>query len=93
MDTSHAFLDRLTRDAEERIRIFGGPPADLNFAEGIRAIMPDGVILQLRPSGNAPEFRIYAEADTAPAAHDAMAQLRARVAETLLSDGDDGDPA
>jgi phosphomannomutase len=36
----------------------------VNFIDGIRIGFADGNIAHMRPSGNAPEFRIYAEADT-----------------------------
>jgi phosphomannomutase len=36
----------------------------VNFIDGIRIGFADGNIAHMRPSGNAPEFRMYAEADT-----------------------------
>ena len=36
----------------------------INFIDGIRIAFVDGDIAHMRPSGNAPEFRMYAEADT-----------------------------
>jgi phosphomannomutase len=36
----------------------------LNYLDGVRIEFLNGDIIHLRPSGNAPEFRFYAEADT-----------------------------
>lgn len=47
--------------------IFGrlfGPVADFNRTDGLRITFADGVIVHLRPSGNAPELRVYTEADS-----------------------------
>ncbi len=37
----------------------------IDFTDGIRVTFADGDVAHLRPSGNAPEFRVYAEADDA----------------------------
>lgn len=37
---------------------------NVNYTDGIRIFFDNGEILHLRPSGNAPEFRIYAIADS-----------------------------
>ena len=37
---------------------------DINQTDGLRLTLDDGVIIHLRPSGNAPELRCYAETDT-----------------------------
>jgi len=36
----------------------------LNRVDGLRITFANGEIIHLRPSGNAPEFRCYAEADS-----------------------------
>ncbi len=36
----------------------------INFIDGIRIVFSNNDVVHLRPSGNAPEFRIYATADT-----------------------------
>ncbi|MBU1084104.1 MAG: hypothetical protein KKG84_03315, partial [Candidatus Omnitrophica bacterium] len=38
--------------------------ASMNFIDGVRITFKDGTVAHLRPSGNAPEFRLYATADT-----------------------------
>jgi phosphomannomutase len=48
-------------------RLFGellGEPARMDFTDGARIRFASGVIVHLRPSGNAPEFRSYVEADS-----------------------------
>jgi phosphomannomutase len=47
-------------------KMFGdicGRVAALNRVDGLRIVFANGEIIHLRPSGNAPEFRCYAEAD------------------------------
>jgi len=41
-----------------------GTVKDLNYTDGVRIVFDNGEIAHLRPSGNAPEFRIYAIADS-----------------------------
>jgi len=41
-----------------------GKVQDLNYTDGIRILFDNGEISHLRPSGNAPEFRNYAIADS-----------------------------
>jgi phosphomannomutase len=40
------------------------PIKAINFVDGVRIIFNNNDISHLRPSGNAPEFRNYATADT-----------------------------
>lgn len=47
---------------------FDGVAASLDRTDGLRITLTDGRIVHLRPSGNAPECRLYAEADSAAAA-------------------------
>ena len=41
-----------------------GEIIDVNYTDGIRIVFDNGDVSHLRPSGNAPEFRNYATADT-----------------------------
>jgi len=41
-----------------------GKVENVNFTDGIRILFDNGEISHLRPSGNAPEFRVYAIADS-----------------------------
>jgi len=52
-------------------QLFGaiaGEPESLDFTDGARIRFTGGWIIHLRPSGNAPEFRCYVEADSPEAA-------------------------
>ncbi|MEZ2331784.1 phosphomannomutase [Mesorhizobium sp. RCC_202] len=73
----HRFADR---DALQDFLAPFGTVADVDETDGIRARMTSGEIVHLRPSGNAPEFRCYAEAasDDRAAAIVAIALQRAR---------------
>ncbi len=42
----------------------GSPIAAVDTTDGLRVTLEDGDIVHLRPSGNAPELRCYAEADS-----------------------------
>lgn len=60
-----------------------GQVVSVDHTDGVRATLDGGAIVHLRPSGNAPEFRIYAEAGTAAQAgalvSALVAQVRARL--------------
>ena len=79
-ERSLALVARLSRDAGERARFFSGLGAEtaLDLTDGLRVSLDSGLILHLRPSGNAPELRVYAEADSAEAAGAAMRDVLAR---------------
>jgi phosphomannomutase len=42
----------------------GEAPAALDRTDGLRVALASGRVLHMRPSGNAPEFRLYVEAET-----------------------------
>ena len=42
----------------------GAGVAGVDTTDGLRITLADGCIVHLRPSGNAPELRCYAEADS-----------------------------
>jgi phosphomannomutase len=46
----------------------------------LRVTFTDGTVIHLRPSGNAPELRCYAEADAAEAAETLVRDTLARIA-------------
>lgn len=83
-ETSAAFIAGLSASAEARAAFFDTMPAEatVDLTDGLRLRFEGGDILHLRPSGNAPEFRCYAEADSADraaalvAAHLAAVQAR-----------------
>ncbi|MBL4929236.1 phosphohexomutase domain-containing protein [Fuscibacter oryzae] len=51
-----------------------------DLTDGLRVTLASGRVLHLRPSGNAPEFRIYAEAETSAAAQGLMGRAFALLA-------------
>lgn len=53
---------------------FGATETVLDRTDGLRLTLQGGRIVHLRPSGNAPELRFYAEAETAAAAGALLAQ-------------------
>lgn len=64
-EASQALLERLRGDTGARAALLGAldaREAGLDETDGLRMTLSDGRILHLRPSGNAPEFRVYAEA-------------------------------
>jgi len=77
---SQPFLARLVSDAGARAAFFAetftdaGPERDVNTTDGLRVTFQSGDIIHLRPSGNAPEFRCYAEADSLDKARALVAQ-------------------
>jgi phosphomannomutase len=56
----------------KRLGLFGGEAgveiADVNQIDGLRITLTNGDIVHLRPSGNAPELRCYAESSSEEAA-------------------------
>lgn len=81
-----ALVARLADDADARATFLSGIgiAAVIDRTDGLRMTLADGAILHLRPSGNAPEMRCYAEAaDEAAARHllaRALERLRAALA-------------
>jgi phosphomannomutase len=63
-------------------KMFGeicGPVATLNRTDGLRITFASEEIIHLRPSGNAPEFRCYAEAKTDERAREITASALAKI--------------
>ncbi|MEL6841106.1 MAG: phosphomannomutase, partial [Pseudomonadota bacterium] len=84
------FVQSLLDDAENRAAFLtdlGSSECDLNLTDGVRITLVDGRIVHIRPSGNAPELRLYVEADSTTAADATLkeglrymaAQLRAKI--------------
>ncbi|WP_127116198.1 phosphomannomutase [Shimia sediminis] len=67
---SAQFLAEMTDSPEIRATFFSEMPAELSCdtTDGLRVTFEGGDIVHLRPSGNAPEFRCYAESASAEAA-------------------------
>lgn len=76
---SRALLDRLQSSDTAYRSLWGdelGAVARRDLTDGLRLTFDNGEIVHLRPSGNAPELRCYAEADS-------MERARALVASSL----------
>lgn len=68
---AHAFLETFEHDPAEMLAAAGlSTEATCDLTDGVRMTDETGRVLHLRPSGNAPEFRIYSEAATAPGAEE-----------------------
>lgn len=78
---SQALVAELSGDAAVRDSFFEpiGPVSAVDLTDGLRVTLENGAIIHLRPSGNAPEMRVYSEAATETLAHDLIAQTIARV--------------
>lgn len=65
-ERSGPWLQEMTADAARRQAVLGPAreEAAIDLTDGLRVTFTDGAIIHLRPSGNAPEFRCYAEADS-----------------------------
>ena len=64
-------------------RLFGERPVAVNRIDGLRATLTSGDILHVRPSGNAPELRCYAEARDAATAERLCGTCLSRLAGLL----------
>ncbi len=75
-EKSRRLIQQLAASPQAILQLLGdlcGPPNRLDQTDGLRITFANGEIVHLRPSGNAPELRCYAEADT-PARAAALAQ-------------------
>ncbi len=64
---SHRLLQQLASSPSARSGLLGtlcGVPMEMNQTDGLRITFANGEVIHLRPSGNAPELRCYAEADS-----------------------------
>ncbi|KGF70325.1 phosphomannomutase [Hoeflea sp. BAL378] len=79
--TSQALVANLSTDQAARDRFFApiGRPQSVDLTDGLRVTLADGGIVHLRPSGNAPEMRIYSEAANEDLARDLIARTARRV--------------
>ncbi len=70
LDRSGPFLEQMKADARTRAAFFNDMPPEVGISEldGLRVTFQGGTVVHLRPSGNAPEFRCYTEADSPEAA-------------------------
>tara|TARA_R110001583_G_scaffold182521_1_gene340546 strand:+ start:21309 stop:22697 length:1389 start_codon:yes stop_codon:yes gene_type:complete len=79
------FLTGLIGDATARATFFApyGIIARVDLTDGLRVDFEEGDVVHLRPSGNAPEFRIYAQSRSEIRAENLTKQVRHAVAVEL----------
>jgi phosphomannomutase len=77
-------LARLTRLLGD---IAGGEAQRFDATDGLRTTFASGDIIHLRPSGNAPELRVYTESATAERAASLNQQALDRVRDLDMSAG------
>jgi phosphomannomutase len=84
-ERSQGFIASLAGDAGARRGFFeaGSDEVALDLTDGLRVSFASGDIVHLRPSGNAPECRCYAEAETPARAEALVARHLARLRERL----------
>ncbi len=88
VEKSRGLMRQLSdRDALQAFLAPFGTVADVDETDGLRARMTSGEIVHLRPSGNAPEFRCYAEAANGDRAAAIVAIALERARDTGLADG------
>lgn len=87
--TSGALLAGFAADPARLAAFLAGLGEELratDLTDGLRLTLASGRVLHMRPSGNAPEFRLYIEAETSDVAalmlHKGLALLRQSLAET-----------
>ncbi|MGD9919345.1 MAG: phosphomannomutase [Paenirhodobacter sp.] len=78
---SAAFLAELSESATARAAFLAplGQETEVDRTDGLRMTLAGNEVVHLRPSGNAPEFRVYVEAGTAATAQDLLARALERV--------------
>lgn len=85
-EASAAFIAGLNGDdtrISAFIETFSETLAGIDRTDGLRLTTASGRVLHMRPSGNAPEFRLYAEAESRARADDLLARGLARLATEL----------
>jgi phosphomannomutase len=73
-EASKPFLEQISHDADARAAFFTDMDSEktVDLTDGLRVTFAGGDVVHLRPSGNAPEFRCYAEASTAARAQELL---------------------
>jgi phosphomannomutase len=88
-ESSRALIERLEADHGLLQRLLApasGEVSAIDRTDGLRVSFGNGDIVHLRPSGNAPELRCYAEADSEARAADLCAGCLERVAKSIATD-------
>lgn len=85
MAQAQALLAHLSASDTARQRFADGLGSVIatDLTDGLRMTLAGGAVVHLRPSGNAPEFRVYVETDAPDSAAALLAQVLQRVAQAL----------
>ncbi|MBZ9849631.1 phosphomannomutase [Mesorhizobium sp. CA14] len=87
VEASRSLMRKLAdRDALRQFLAPFGTVVDIDETDGLRARMTSDEIVHLRPSGNAPEFRCYAEAASHDRASEIVAMALERARDATLAD-------
>ncbi len=81
-EASRRLIDMLARDPDQAAQLMApacGPVLTQDSTDGLRLTFESGDVVHLRPSGNAPELRCYAEAATQARAQELCLACLARV--------------
>lgn len=75
-EVARTFIAGLEAAASERAGFFGDTLTETgtDTTDGLRVTFAEGAVVHLRPSGNAPEFRCYVEADSPETADKLVSQ-------------------
>ncbi|MFD2174858.1 phosphomannomutase [Rhodobacter lacus] len=86
-EASAAFLASLRAEAATRAAFLAplGQETALDNTDGLRISLEGGRVVHLRPSGNAPEFRVYVEAETREDAQELLNMAMAMVTRALAA--------
>ncbi|MBV7408303.1 phosphomannomutase [Maritimibacter sp. DP1N21-5] len=87
-DRSSALIATLSKNAGARAAFFegAGEVAGIDETDGLRVTFETGEVVHLRPSGNAPECRCYAEAKSQAAAQGLLDRYLARLRDRLTTE-------
>jgi len=81
---SLSILSEGVKDPEQLVSLLGFDGASIdavNTIDGLRIVLKNNTIIHLRPSGNAPELRCYAEADTLEFAKEIVERVLTKIQE------------
>jgi phosphomannomutase len=78
---SSALVNQLISDAPARAAFLEGIGTEtaIDLTDGLRVTLAEGATVHLRPSGNAPEMRCYADAATEAETRALLARLAAKL--------------
>lgn len=85
-EKSQRLISMLKSDQSARRAFFAGlgNEHEVNTLDGLRVVFESGETIHLRPSGNAPECRVYVEADTAAKASALLEDFLGKTRAALL---------